>query len=108
MLHLNTKDNLDKFSSKTDEGIFLGYFTSSKAYRVFNKKTLVIEESMYVVLDEVNPFSPINDVSYDNDIVSNLDELILEDPQLSEDQAQLKEDPLKTVEDEVELQEKQV
>ncbi len=28
---LNTKDNLDKFSSKTNKGIFLGYYTSSKA-----------------------------------------------------------------------------
>ena len=35
---LNTKDNLDKFDSKADEGIFLGYSTSSKAYRVFNKE----------------------------------------------------------------------
>ena len=32
--------------------IFLGYFTSSKAYRVFNKRTLVVEESIYVVFDE--------------------------------------------------------
>ena len=39
---LNTKDNLGKFDSKVDEGIFLGYSTSSKAYRVFNKRTLVV------------------------------------------------------------------
>ena len=39
----NTKDNLGKFDSKADEGIFLGYSTSSKAYRVFNKRTLVVE-----------------------------------------------------------------
>ena len=35
---LNTKDNLENFNSKADERIFLGYSTSSKAYRVFNKK----------------------------------------------------------------------
>ena len=40
---LNTKDNLGKFDSQADEGIFLGYSTSSKAYRIFNKRTLVIE-----------------------------------------------------------------
>ena len=45
---LNTKDNLEKFDSKADEGIFLGYSTSSKAYSVFNKRTLVVEESMHV------------------------------------------------------------
>ncbi len=43
---MNTKDNLDKFGSKTDKGIFLGYSTSSKAYRVINKRTLVVEESI--------------------------------------------------------------
>ena len=35
-----------------DIGIFLGYSSTSKAYRVFNKRTLVIEESMHVVFDE--------------------------------------------------------
>ena len=40
---------------KSDEGIFLGYFQISKAYRVFNKRTLVVEESMHVVFDEANP-----------------------------------------------------
>ena len=42
---LNTKDNLDKFDSKSDEGIFVGYSMRSKAYRIFNKKTSTIEES---------------------------------------------------------------
>ena len=51
---LNTKDNLGKFDSKDDERIFLGYSTSSKAYRVFNKRTLVVEESMHVVFYESN------------------------------------------------------
>ena len=49
---LNNKEKLGKFDSKTDVGIFLGYSSTSKAYRVFNKKTLVIEESIHVVFDE--------------------------------------------------------
>ena len=36
---LNTKDNLDKFDPKSDEGIFVGYSIRSKAYRVYNKRT---------------------------------------------------------------------
>ena len=36
-IHNNGKDNLEKFDSKTDEGIFLGYSNRNKAYRVFNK-----------------------------------------------------------------------
>ncbi|KAH9650254.1 hypothetical protein KPL70_026300 [Citrus sinensis] len=54
---LNTKDNLGKFDSKFDVGIFLGYSNSSKAYRVYNKRTLVVEESMHVSFDESNPSS---------------------------------------------------
>ena len=48
----NGKDNLEKFDAKSDEGIFLGYSTSSRAYRVFNKWTLVVEESVHVVFEE--------------------------------------------------------
>src|SRR3954462_4583978 len=49
---LNTKGNLDKFDSRSDEGIFLGYSTRSKAYRIFNKNTSSIEESLHVRFDE--------------------------------------------------------
>ena len=51
----NGKELLGKFDSKADEGLFLGYSTDSKAYRVFNKHTLRIEESMHVAFDELNP-----------------------------------------------------
>ena len=51
---LNTKDNLGKFDAKSNVGIFLSYSSSSKAYRVFNKKTMVVEESVHVVFDESN------------------------------------------------------
>ena len=53
---MNNRDNLDKFNAKSDEGIFLGYFSNSKAYRVFNKWTMVVDKSMHVVFDEANPF----------------------------------------------------
>jgi len=33
----NGKSNLGKFDSKVDEGIFLGYSLTGKAYRVYNK-----------------------------------------------------------------------
>ena len=54
---LNTKDNLDKFDLKFDIGIFLGYSSKSKAYRVYNKRTLVTEETMHVKFNESNLFS---------------------------------------------------
>ena len=54
---LNTKDNLGKFDAKSNVEIFLGYSSYSKAYRVFNKKTMVVEESVHVVDDVGLDFS---------------------------------------------------
>ena len=59
---LNSKDYLTKFDPKSSEGIFLGYSTNSKAYRVFNLKTLVVEESMNVAFDESKPPSKYIDL----------------------------------------------
>ena len=53
----NNKNNIRKFDAKADEGIFLGYSTHSKAYRVYNKRTLVIEESVHVTFDKHNSIS---------------------------------------------------
>nr|GEY50585.1 hypothetical protein [Tanacetum cinerariifolium] len=45
---LNTLDNLEKFEEKGDEGYFIGYSMSSKAFRVFNKTTRRVEENLHV------------------------------------------------------------
>ncbi|XP_049342929.1 uncharacterized protein LOC125807259 [Solanum verrucosum] len=37
---------------RSDEGVFVGYSSTSKAYRVFNKRTLCVEEKMHVIFDE--------------------------------------------------------
>ena len=71
----NDKDNLGKFYEKSDEGIFLGYSLSSKAYRIYNKITLTIEESMHVYFDESNPSKE------DNILCNDDDDEILEGPQ---------------------------
>ena len=36
------RENMGKFDSRNDEGIFLGYFSTSKAYRVYNKRTMTV------------------------------------------------------------------
>ncbi|WMV14570.1 hypothetical protein MTR67_007955 [Solanum verrucosum] len=48
----NEKDDLGKFDARSDEGVFVGYSSTSKAYWVYNKRTLCVEESMHVVFDE--------------------------------------------------------
>nr|GEZ18399.1 putative ribonuclease H-like domain-containing protein [Tanacetum cinerariifolium] len=45
---LNTLDNLGKFEAKGDEGYFLGYLMSSKAFRIFNKRTKRVEENVHI------------------------------------------------------------
>nr|GEY52512.1 retrovirus-related Pol polyprotein from transposon TNT 1-94 [Tanacetum cinerariifolium] len=41
-------DNLGKFEAKRDEGYFIRYSMSSKAFRVFNKRTRRVEENLHV------------------------------------------------------------
>ena len=49
---LNDWENLGKFDAKSDEGIFLGYSTTSRVYRVFNKRTKTVMESINVKIDD--------------------------------------------------------
>ncbi|GKF99246.1 retrovirus-related pol polyprotein from transposon TNT 1-94, partial [Tanacetum coccineum] len=49
---LNTIDHLGKFDGKADEGFFVGYSTNSKAFRVFNSRTRIVEENMHVQFSE--------------------------------------------------------
>ena len=64
----STKDNLEKFDSKSDVEIILGYSTISKAYRFFNKRTLVVEDLMHVVFDESNAFSKEKSIEENDDV----------------------------------------
>ena len=60
-IHNNGKDNLGKFDPKSDEGIFLGYSNRSKAYRIYNKRTCVVEESVHVVFSKTEFNKPLDD-----------------------------------------------
>ncbi|XP_070054539.1 uncharacterized protein [Nicotiana tomentosiformis] len=48
----NDKEALGKFDAKNDEGILLGYSSQSKAYKVYNKRTQCVGESIHVIFDE--------------------------------------------------------
>ena len=63
----NEKDTLRKFNAKSEEAIFLGYSTNSKAYRVFNKRTLIVEKSVHVMFDEANLTPSKKEECIDND-----------------------------------------
>ncbi|KAI3821405.1 hypothetical protein L1987_08972 [Smallanthus sonchifolius] len=51
---LNTQDSLPKFAAIGDECYFLGYCSYQKAYRVYNKRTKIVQESFYVEWQELN------------------------------------------------------
>ncbi|KAJ9541677.1 hypothetical protein OSB04_028183, partial [Centaurea solstitialis] len=66
---LNETENRGKFGPKSDEMIFVGYSDCSVAYRVFNKKSRVVYESVNVRFD---PFVELSStVSSNADTVSN-------------------------------------
>nr|GEV27656.1 putative ribonuclease H-like domain-containing protein [Tanacetum cinerariifolium] len=52
---LNTIDHIGKFDGKADEGFFVGYSLNSKAFRVFNSRTRIVEENLHVKFSENTP-----------------------------------------------------
>nr|GFA50141.1 hypothetical protein [Tanacetum cinerariifolium] len=52
---LNTLDPLGKFQGKVDEGFLVGYSVSSKAFRVFNSRTRIVQETLHVNFMENKP-----------------------------------------------------
>nr|GEW66695.1 putative ribonuclease H-like domain-containing protein [Tanacetum cinerariifolium] len=52
---LNTVDSLGKFKGKVDEGFLVGYSANSKAFRVFNSRTHIVQETLHVNFLEKKP-----------------------------------------------------
>ncbi|GJS03258.1 putative ribonuclease H-like domain-containing protein [Tanacetum coccineum] len=68
---LNTIDHLGKFDGKANEGFFIGYSLNSKAFRVFNSRTRIVEENLHIRFSESTP----NVVGSGPDWLSNIDAL---------------------------------
>ncbi|GJS36657.1 retrovirus-related pol polyprotein from transposon TNT 1-94 [Tanacetum coccineum] len=70
---LNTLDPLGKFDGKSDEGYLLGYSTTSKAFRVYNKRTKRVEENMHIdfLEDQPNVAGSGPDWMFDLDFLTN-------------------------------------
>ncbi|GJZ80246.1 retrovirus-related pol polyprotein from transposon TNT 1-94 [Tanacetum coccineum] len=49
----NDSENLGKFQAKADIGIFIGYAPKKKAYRIYNRRTQKIIETIHVDFDEL-------------------------------------------------------
>nr|GEZ07801.1 hypothetical protein [Tanacetum cinerariifolium] len=46
---------LGKFDGKADEGFWVGYFVTSKAFRVFNSRTRIVQETLHINFLENKP-----------------------------------------------------
>ena len=70
---LHDRENLEKFDAKSDKGYFLGYSSTSRAYRVYNLRTKTVMESSNVMInDEVcseaqsENVTPVQDMPMEN------------------------------------------
>nr|GEU41287.1 retrovirus-related Pol polyprotein from transposon TNT 1-94 [Tanacetum cinerariifolium] len=52
---LNSLEQLGKFDGKSNEGIFVGYSTTSKAFRVYNIRTRKVEKNPHITFLEDKP-----------------------------------------------------
>nr|GEW75431.1 ribonuclease H-like domain-containing protein [Tanacetum cinerariifolium] len=52
---LNTLDPSGKFDRKADEGFLVGYSVNSKAFRVFNSRTRIVQETLHIYFLENQP-----------------------------------------------------
>ncbi|GJU42196.1 integrase, catalytic region, zinc finger, CCHC-type containing protein [Tanacetum coccineum] len=50
----NDSEDLRKFQAKADIGIFVGYAPSRKGYRIYNKRTRRLMETIHVTFDEMD------------------------------------------------------
>ncbi|GJX23264.1 retrovirus-related pol polyprotein from transposon TNT 1-94 [Tanacetum coccineum] len=50
----NDSEDLGKFQAKADIGIFVGYAPSRKSYRIYNKRTRRLMETIHVTVDEMH------------------------------------------------------
>nr|GEV50912.1 hypothetical protein [Tanacetum cinerariifolium] len=66
---LNTLYKLGKFNGKSNEGIFVGYSTISKAFRVYNIRTRKVEENLHITFLQNKPM--IASCTNFNDFVDN-------------------------------------
>ncbi|GJY26099.1 retrovirus-related pol polyprotein from transposon TNT 1-94, partial [Tanacetum coccineum] len=52
---LNTIDHIGKFDGKANEGFFVGYSLNSKAFRVLNTRTRIVEKNLHIRFSKSTP-----------------------------------------------------
>ena len=73
---LNDRENLGKFDSRSDEGIFSGYSTHSMAFRVYNKTTNMVSDAVNVVFDDRSGCS-LQEINQDENLTHDRNKEVL-------------------------------
>ena len=77
---LRHRKNLEKFDAKSDTGYFLGYSSTSRAYRVYNLRTKTVMESSNVVINnEVCSEAQSENIALVQDKLVEVDDSLLVD-----------------------------
>ncbi|GJZ85442.1 hypothetical protein Tco_0650781 [Tanacetum coccineum] len=53
--YIDAQGRSKKFDGKADEGFFVGYSLNSKAFRVFNSRTRIVEENLHIRFSKSTP-----------------------------------------------------
>ncbi|KAK2363075.1 hypothetical protein QL285_088089 [Trifolium repens] len=83
---LADREQRRKMDPKSDEGIFLGYSLTSRAYRVFNNRTRTMMESINVVIDDCSDNVPDVDPDVDTSHPKPEDSEVVEIPEKTDQQ----------------------
>nr|GFD45907.1 putative RNA-directed DNA polymerase [Tanacetum cinerariifolium] len=51
---MNDREDIGKLGTKGDIGFFIGYSADSRAYRIYNRRTKKVMETMNVSFDELS------------------------------------------------------
>nr|GEZ07368.1 retrovirus-related Pol polyprotein from transposon TNT 1-94 [Tanacetum cinerariifolium] len=63
-------ENLDKMKENKDQCVLVGYSTQSKGYRVYNKRTMMILDSIHICFDEIKEVSETSVANNTSGLVS--------------------------------------
>ncbi|XP_073139048.1 uncharacterized protein [Henckelia pumila] len=95
-IHDNGKQCLTAFDDKAEEDIFVGYFSVSRAYRVFNKKSLIVEESINVIFYETTICEDKSLTSI-KDLTNRLESTVLDDESDSDEPHVTRDEPVEEI-----------
>ena len=76
---LNDREQVGKFQAKSDQCVFLGYSTNSRAYKVYNLRTKTIMKTINVVIDDFNELAWVSEEDKSVSLIENVENQMQKD-----------------------------